>query len=98
MAALDDGRIASIDDISGPLSIFGVSVLRARAYARQLFEGIILIAVHSDNLSRAKKAECIFDMLGATDIAYAGSLTLAREPEVAEEEVTRWPHRRTLNP
>jgi hypothetical protein len=84
MAALNHRRTASIDDISGPLSIFGVSLLRAKAYAQQLFGGVILIAIHSDDLGRAKRAECIFNRLGATDIAYAGSLVSSPETEGAD--------------
>ncbi len=78
---------AYIDDISAPLRTFGISQNRAQYYAERLEAGEILLAFHSSELHRAKRAEQIFSRMGAKDIGYSGSLVVLPPPEEAMEAV-----------
>ena len=74
MSAFVEPNRPFVEDLSIPLRRFGISANRAQSYAQQLVHGDILLAIHSAELHRAKRAEQIFFRAGARNIAYSGSL------------------------
>ncbi|WP_447987485.1 general stress protein [Nitrospira sp. Nam74] len=70
MAALGGAAVgATVGGLTGALVGLGIPEYEAKQYEGKLRKGNILISVHSENNSETDKAEKIFEMAGAHDIA-----------------------------
>jgi len=81
LAAFTDRAGLNLEELSVPLRTFGISQNRASRYAQRLGMGEILIAIHTSELNRAKRAEQIFVRSGGDDIGYSGSLIALSPPD-----------------
>jgi hypothetical protein len=73
MAALAGGAVGgAVGGFAGALIGMGIPEYEAKRYEGRVNKGGILLSVHSDDSSWAKRAKEILERTGATDIASAG--------------------------
>lgn len=87
MAALSGAAVgAAVGGITGALIGMGIPEFEAKRYEGRIKDGNILISVHAEDSSEARRARDIFEKSGAEDIASAGEAGVADKSDKAVPE------------
>ena len=80
LAALSGAAVgAAAGGIAGGLIGLGIPEYEARQYETKIKAGGVLISVHSDNSNETKRAQEIFEELGAKDIATRSDKSVSKK-------------------